>query len=129
VVIIDTNVALRFLTGDDPAQAARARDLVAAGPVLLLTTVILETAWVLRTVYRLPKAEIVAKLRDLAGVTNVALEDPDRVARALLFMEGGMEYADAMHLAALGEGESFATFDSDLRRLARRSGEQRVFEV
>ncbi len=129
MVVIDTNVALRFLTGDDPAQAARARDLISAGPVLLLTTVILETAWVLRTVYRLPRAEVVAKLRDLAGVTNIMLEDPDRVARALRFMDGGMEYADAVHLASLGEDETFATFDADLRRIASRSGEQRVVEV
>ena len=48
---IDTNVVVRYLTGDDPVQAPKARAAVDAGPVFASTTVLLESEWVLRSVY------------------------------------------------------------------------------
>jgi hypothetical protein len=41
---------VRFLTGDEPAQAERARSIFEREAVLLLKTVMLETEWVLRRV-------------------------------------------------------------------------------
>ena len=48
VLAVDTNVVVRFLTGDEPAQAGRARALFEHEAVLLLKTVLLETEWMLR---------------------------------------------------------------------------------
>ena len=39
---IETNVIVRYLTGDDPAQTARARAVVDADDVFIATTVLLE---------------------------------------------------------------------------------------
>ena len=48
---LDTNVIARCLTGDDQAQATRARAVVDGGQVFVSTTVMLECEWVvLRTV-------------------------------------------------------------------------------
>ena len=43
----DTNVIVRFLTGDDPAQARRARDFFddQDRDIVVSTTVLLETDW------------------------------------------------------------------------------------
>ena len=38
---IDTNVVVRYLTGDDPEQAAKARDVIDTGGVFVSTTVLL----------------------------------------------------------------------------------------
>ena len=50
MLAVDTNVVVRFLTGDEPAQAERARSIFEREAVLLLKTVMLETEWVLRRV-------------------------------------------------------------------------------
>ena len=39
---VDTNVVVRLLTGDDPAQEAAARALFESGPIWIAKTVLLE---------------------------------------------------------------------------------------
>jgi predicted nucleic-acid-binding protein len=52
MVTLDTNVVLRILYNDDPAQAALAASAwqkgVDSGGIFLTTTVLVELAWVLR---------------------------------------------------------------------------------
>jgi predicted nucleic-acid-binding protein len=119
VIAIDTNVVVRFLTRDDPVQAARARALIETGSVLVLQTVILETAWVLRTKYRFDRTAIARGLRQLLGLPGVAVEDPGTVAQALDLHDQGFDFADALHLASSRRAEAFATFDHALRRRVR----------
>ena len=119
MIAIDTNVVVRFLTRDDPVQAARARALVETGSVFLLQTVILETAWVLRTGYRFDRAAITSGLRQLLGLPGVAVDDPAAVAQALDLHDQGFDFADALHLASSRQADAFATFDHALRRKAR----------
>ncbi len=47
----DTNVLVRVITGDDPAEAAEAAALLRSGPLWLAKSVVLETEWVLRHAY------------------------------------------------------------------------------
>ena len=120
MIAIDTNVVVRFLTRDDPVQAARARALIGAGSILVLQTVILETEWALRTRYRFDRAAIGRGLRQLLGLPGVAVEEPEAVAQALDLHDHGFDFADALHLASSRQAEAFATFDHALRRKARR---------
>ncbi len=113
---VDTNVVVRFLTGDDPRQAARARAIIGHEPVFIPRTVILETEWVLRAVYDLSPGRVIPALRALAGLPDIAVEDAPLVARALDWAETGLDFADALHLAAAADCATFLTFD---RRLAR----------
>lgn len=119
MVAADTNVLVRLLVEDDPAQHRAARRLFESGEVHLPDTVLLETEWVLRDVFDIPAASVVHALRRVCGLPNVSLRDPVQVARALEWHEAGMDFADAMHLAATG-GMTLRTFDKDLVRLARR---------
>ena len=64
---VDTNVVVRYLTGDHPEQAARARTAIDGGPVFASTTVMLESEWVLRSVYGFGGTEVVA-LRSVSGM-------------------------------------------------------------
>ena len=108
---VDTNVVVRFLTGDDPEQAARARDVFTAGPVFVSTTVLLESDWVLRSAYGFPRTEVAAALRALAGLADVTVENPVLLAEALDRTERGVDFADALHLGAAVRCESMLTFD------------------
>lgn len=119
MIVADTNILARFVVDDDKAQADRAQAVLGGGPVGLLRTVLLELEWVLRSTYRLPRARVLAILRGLTALPTVEIEDADRVARALDWFEAGLDFADAMHLAAAGDGETFVTFD---RGLIRRAG-------
>ena len=40
---VDTNIVVRYLTGDDLEQAAKASAAIDAGPVFVSTTVLLES--------------------------------------------------------------------------------------
>ena len=119
MIAIDTNVLVRFLTRDDPAQAARARALIDTDSVFLLQTVILETAWVLRTRYRFDRAAIAGGLRQFLGLPSVTVEGPEAVAQALDLHDQGFDFADALHLASSRRAGAFATFDRALRRKGR----------
>ncbi len=58
MLAVDTNVVVRFLTGDEPAQAARARAIFQRETVFLGKTVLVETEWVLRSLYRFEAVRI-----------------------------------------------------------------------
>lgn len=108
---VDTNVVVRYLTGDDPAQAARARTAIDGGDVFVSTTVLLESEWVLRSVYDFDANKVARAFRALAGLPTVSVEDPALVAGALDRVENGMDFADALHLGAASECECLLTFD------------------
>ena len=108
---IDTDILVRYLTGDDPGQAARARAAVDAGPVFASTTVLLESEWVLRSVYGFAGREVAAALRAFAGLPGVSVENPSLLAGALARTQEGMDFADALHLGAAAGCEAMLTFD------------------
>ena len=126
MIAIDTNVVVRLLTNDDPAQAARAADLLARERVLVPKTVLLETEWVLRYSYELPQPVVLAAFRKLLGLPQVVAEDAMAISRALELYEGGMDFADALHLASARDATAFATFDT---RLAKRAGRESAVRV
>ena len=126
MIAADTNVVVRFLVGDDPAQNRRARNLFEKSPVFLSATVLLETEWVLRGAYRIGPAEVLALLKGVLGLPSVECEEPDRIMRALSWYERGLDFADALHLASMGPARSFASFDAKLKRRAHRLGAPQV---
>lgn len=126
MLAIDTNVIVRFLTGDDPAQTARARKLVEGGGIFVATSVLLETEWVLRSGYGFATGPLVRALRDFAGLPGVTLEDPPLAARALDWAEQGLDFADALHLGAAQGCTAFMSFDRKLAKTATRVVDMRV---
>lgn len=119
MIAIDTNVVVRLLVADDPEQHARAAALLSETVCFIPDTVLLETVWVLRSVYVYPGAAIAGALRRLLGLPNVRLADAERVRQALAWYAEGLDFADALHLASAQEAEAFATFD---RRFVDRAG-------
>jgi predicted nucleic-acid-binding protein len=126
---IDTNVVVRFLTNDDAGQAERARRLVTDNDVFVSQTVLLEVEWVLRAGYSLPRHDVLDALDAFAALPQVRLDQPKRVAKALEWAKTGMDFADALHLAAAEGCESFATFDRDLLKRAQQAGSTPVRQL
>ena len=116
---LDTNIVVRYLTGDDPVQAARARAAVDAGSVFISTTVLLECDWVLRSAYGFGGGEVAAALRAFAGLPSVSVESPAMLAEALDRAAMGMDLADALHLGAAARCEAMLTFDRRFVEMAK----------
>ena len=71
---LDTNIIVRYLTHDDPAQTAAAVKLIDSlspeSPGFLSLVVVAELAWVLEVSYRFRKKEIEEALRILLQARN-----------------------------------------------------------
>jgi len=122
---IDTNVLVRFLVRDDEAQFEKARKLirreVAAGHrVFVNQLVLLETEWVLRSRYAVPKNQIVEAVSGLLNATDVQIEDEPAVEEALFIWKDSIaDFADCLIGAKnrrLG-CRTTATFDAKAARL------------
>jgi predicted nucleic-acid-binding protein len=121
MIALDTNVWVRYVTNDDPFQARRAMDILAAADkVFLPKTVLLELEWVLRAAYHLPRHAILKSMLQILGLPMVRVENPEQVAQALDWFRRGIDFADALHLAGCDEAEAFVTFDEVLIRKGKR---------
>jgi|SRR5579883_2662887 predicted nucleic-acid-binding protein len=119
---VDTNVLIRLLTGDDPEQQAAARALFETDQIWIGRTVLLETAWVLQSLYGFEESAISNALTKLLGLPKVHVEDSGAVASALALTAKGLEFADALHLTSRPEGAAFVSFDKSFVRRAIRAG-------
>lgn len=99
---IDTNVLVRFLVRDDEVQFEKARKLIkrevtAGRRVFVSQLVLLETEWVLRSRYSLPKIEIIAAFAGLLNATNVQFEDEPAIEEALfIWKDNAVDFADCL---------------------------------
>ena len=121
MLAVDTNVIVRYLTNDHPRQSPRARNLVDGQDVWVPTTVLLETEWVLRSVYRYTPTQVAIALLKFAGLPHVTVENAALAAQALNWAEQGMDFADALHLGAADHCEAFASFDTDFVKVAKKT--------
>jgi predicted nucleic-acid-binding protein len=119
---VDTNVLIRALTGDDsvqgPAAAAFIRD---HGPVWVSQVVLLETVWVLESVYDCGKPQLVEALKRIIDNRELSLEEPSvaRSALALYQAKGKVTFEDCLILESARKAGHLplATFDRALGRL------------
>lgn len=120
MIAVDTNLLVRYLTADDPRQFAQASALIRSDVVFVPITVVLETEWVLRSLYGFDSARIVQALRTLAGEPTIRLDQPQLVATALSWTEKGLQFADALHIAASSHCTAFVSFDRSLAKRAKQ---------
>jgi predicted nucleic-acid-binding protein len=115
--------------GDDPRQSAAAKSLFAGGAVWIARTVLLETAWVLESVYGIEPQAVRDGLQKLLGLKNVHVENKASLAAALALTDKGVELADAIHLNSRPEGASFVSFDQAFVKRAKRAGIADIFSA
>lgn len=111
---VDTNIIVRLLTGDDATQFQKARQVFASHDIFIPDTVILEAEWVLRFAYKFKPAAINTAFTKLLGLANVRVAQPETIALAMDWHRQGLDFADALHLAACHEQSKFLTFDTRL---------------
>lgn len=119
-LLLDTNVLVRFITGDPADMAEKARRLVeradAGELVLHITPVILaETFFTLESYYTMNRKEVASILRGFLNCRGIEVTEKDRLLDALLrCQDKGAHFADAYLAAcAADSGEAIASFDRD----------------
>lgn len=120
---LDANVLVRYLTQDEPAQAARASELIEGtlakgGNCFLSVIVLCEIVWVLRGAYRLGKKSILLTVERILETSGFLIEDRDSVQEAVeQFRSGRADFTDYL-LGARNRAAGCAdtvTFDRSLR--------------
>lgn len=122
---LDTNILVRFFTKDDLEQSRRAADLMlsltpeAPGYVSLVS--LIELVWVLRSQYRLSKADLIERLERLLDSPEVMVESHTAVTLALRrFSQFKADFADCLieRSGASAGCRETVTFDADASRFA-----------
>jgi predicted nucleic-acid-binding protein len=120
---LDTNVLVRYLTQDDPAQFARAAAFIDAASereeqFLVNTPVLCELVWVLATVYDYSREEIGQALEQIFATAQFEIERLDEARQALGdFRSSKADFSDALIgriNRSLGAKHT-VTFDRDLK--------------
>lgn len=124
---LDTNILVRYLTQDDPAQSARAnaifeRELGPDDPGFVSAVVVAELVWVLLRAYDWDRHSVAEALQLMLQSDRLGLEHSDEVYLAMFeFRRSGADFADGLIGAiAVSAGCSHTvTFD---RAAQRRPG-------
>ncbi len=123
-ITADTNILVRALTDDDPAQTPRAQaELAQAELVVIPSTALCELVWILTRGYRLPAATVADAIRHLPAASNVAADR--RAAEAgLAMLDAGGDFADGViaHEGAWLGGGTFVSFDRQATALLQAQG-------
>jgi predicted nucleic-acid-binding protein len=122
MVAVDTNVLVRFIVDDDPAQCKRAKALIQrcirdSNRIFISDVVVCETVWVLERAYRLSKDEVARVLGELLSSIETAFEEPENFQKALELYESKKgDFADYLILSKASEAGCSAlyTFDEKL---------------
>lgn len=122
---IDTNVFLRFLTADLPAQADRCAALVqrlreGAEVAHLSPLAAAEIVWTLERFYKLSKEEVAAKVSPLLKLKGLRVAGKEVFLAALsLYVERNISFTDAYMAVQMERAgvEEIYSYDQDFDRL------------
>jgi predicted nucleic-acid-binding protein len=118
---VDTNVLIRHLTGDPPAQAARAtRFLAEADELLLADLIVAEVVYVLESFYEVRRARVAELVRAIIAFAAVRVVDEELLHRAVEVYEiERLDFAEAYLVASAERSgvDTVASFDRSIDRV------------
>ena len=119
---LDTNVLIRHLTGDPPAQARRATAFLAEADELLVPDLIIaEVVFVLESFYKVERERVGELVRAVIGFPAIVVVDAPLLLRALEIYEvDRIDFAEA-YLVASAEAtgvKTIASFDRAIDKVA-----------
>lgn len=120
---LDTNVLVRYLVADHPAQTPKAEAVIeectrVGEPILISVPVLCETIWVLDRVYRQSKAQVISTIELLLGMAGFRFEHDRLVRRAFAtFCQSRADFADYLigEIGAASGCRDTVTFDRALK--------------
>ena len=122
---LDTNILIRFLTQDDPVQSPQVSALfqqASQGECLLviIPPVLIETIWVLESVFKHPSKKIAKSLASLVVKPGIRCEEGPVTLDALYrYGQHQIDIVDCFLAAqSAAHGDAVATFDQDFKKFS-----------
>ena len=99
MIALDTNAIVRLLIEDDEKQASMVKKTIASveqkgQQIIILTEVLIETVWVLESVYKCTREEIFRFLEIMSSTSVFAFAEPQVIANAIRRFKKGGDFAD-----------------------------------
>lgn len=124
-IVVDTNVLLRVIVGDDARQSQAALTVMEQADLVAVSLhALCELVWVLHRRYEVSRADIAMAIRHLVNTQNIVLNRP-AVEAGLSVLEAGGDFADGV-IAFEGQwlgGETFVSFDQKAIALLTAQGQ------
>lgn len=122
---VDTNLFLRYLTNDVPAQADLVESLLqraATGEIILVTTtlVIAEIAWTLASFYKLSREQIRDRILAILNTPGLEVAESDLLIEAATnYAAKNVDFIDAYNAAWIAQQRIGAAYTFDRKHFAR----------
>ncbi len=123
MIALDTNALVRLLVEDDAEQAGMVQQLVIFAEeksinLLILPEVLLETVWVLESVFQCKRSEISKFLQALIATATFTMPDDAVIRSVIRQYQKGADFADAliMNQAKKEKAVALFSFDKDLSK-------------
>lgn len=122
---LDTNVLLRYLAQDDPAQSRRAteiieRRLTEKEPGFVSLASVLEVVWVLKSLFKRSRQQIANDIEMLLAADTLEIQNEQEVFYAVVALRNGTGTFEDALIGSLGAWRGCSatlTFDEDAARL------------
>jgi len=118
MIALDTNVLVRYIVRDDKVQTRKAdkiiEHLTVDVPAFISCIVLCELNWVLKTAYKIPKADCI---KTLGNIFSIAVFDVERQGECLAalreYHKGAADFSDYLiqNIAAKEGYDTVITFD------------------
>ena len=132
VYFVDTNVFVRYLTGDDEKKASAFEKILVqakSGQIDLVTSqvVIAELVWVLESFYKLKPPVITELIRAILNTEGLKIEGSDLIGKALdLYESQAIDFIDAHIIAYMQSNHIETLYSFDKKHLSKVDGIRRL---
>jgi len=123
MIAFDTNFLVRMLVEDDRKQAESVRKTILYAEkisiqILILPEVLIETVWVLESVYQCTKDEITHFLETLLSASTFTHPNPDVIRKAIQQYKRSGDFADfvIVEQAKQKQAKNLFSFDKKLQK-------------
>lgn len=121
---LDTNVLVRYITLDDPVQAARAaqiieRQLTLDKPGFVSLVTMVEVAWVLESFYEFADEQIAAAIERMLQTATLSVQNEREVYSAMMALRNNTASFDDALIGALGAWAGCSSTLTFYRKAAR----------
>lgn len=124
MIALDTNAIVRVIIEDDLAQAKKVQSIIQTAEkngqrILILTEVVIETAWVLESVYDCSREEVAQVIENLLSAQTFYLPDAIEIRKTVRQFKKKGDFADLLivHQAKKYQAEKLFSFDKKLQKL------------
>ena len=124
MIALDTNALVRLLIEDDEKQALTVKKIIESSEkkgqqVIILTEVLIETVWVLESIYECTREDIYRFLETLTYTSVFTFSDPQIIVNAIRQFKKGGDFADLIIVmqALNHQAKKMLSFDKKLQKL------------